>query len=216
MEEKFEEQLNSNKGVNLDAGTQKNISDQPALEGSSLLNKFKTIDALCNAYENLEKEFTKKCQRLNELASENDAFKKEKQEALPLSTNENWLNKVGNFLSENENAKDYMEEITSILKEDENLAKKEDALELAYSKILKRNFKTKEQLACDEEFLENYIYSSDAIKNKIIQDYVTDLEKKKTIPLISSVRGSLSISSPKFTPKNLKDAGRYAENILKK
>lgn len=215
--DKLEEQLDTNIDVNLNAGEHKNIeTDKEMLEGSSLLNKFKTVGALCKAYENLEKEFTKKCQKLSELKCENDALDKTKTDVLPQNTNENWLNKVSNFLSENQNAKNYMEEITNILSEDENLAKKEDALELAYSKVLKKNFKTKEELANDDEFLEKYIYSSDAVKNKIIEDYLLKLENNKTIPLISSVRGSMSITSPKFTPKNLKDAGRYAENILKK
>lgn len=217
MEEKIEEQLNINDDVNLDAVEQINKEmDKNSLESSSLLNKFKTVDALCKAYENLEKEFTKKCQKLKSMECENNAKDLNGDDVLPQEQKESWLNKMSSFLSENENAKKYVSEITDILLKDENLAKKDDALELAYSKILKQNFKTKEELASDDEFLNDYIYTNDNIKNKILQEYLLKLEDNKTIPLISSVRGSSSISSPKFLPKNLKDAGRYAENILKK
>lgn len=213
MEEIFEEQLKANNDVNLDAGTHDNNSDKNLLEGSSLLNKFKSVDALCKAYENLEKEFTKKCQRLNEVLSENNA---KKDEALPQYKQQDWLSKVSNFLNENQNAKNYVNEIATIISEDENLAKKEDALELAYSRVLKQNFKTKEELANDDEFIKQFVYDNEKIKNKIIEDYLISLENNKTIPLISSDRGSLSVSSPKYVPKDLKEAGRYAENILKK
>lgn len=217
MIETNEEQLQTKPEVNRDAGEHICLEDKEGLEGSSLLNKFKTVDALCKAYENLEKEFTKKCQRISELVSENNVNEvKNTEEALPQYQKKDWLNKVSIFLDENENAKNYVNEIAKIISEDENLAKKEDALELAYSKILKQNFKTKEQLAQDDDFIQNFIYKNEKIKNKIIEDYLISVENNKTIPLISSDRGSLSISSPKFMPKDLKEAGRYAANILKK
>ncbi len=38
---------------------------------STILGKFKTVDALSHAYDSLQKEFTKKCQKLSQLQSEN-------------------------------------------------------------------------------------------------------------------------------------------------
>ena len=209
MENVNEEQLNEEKVVSLDAVEHNEKSDEN-LQSSSILNKFKTIDALSKAYENLEKEFTKKCQKLKSLESENN------ENSLPQYKQQNWLSKVSEFLKANENAKNYVNEIAEILSNDENLAKKEDALELAYSKVLKKNFKTKEELVKDKDFLENYIYSNDEIKNNIIEEYLLNLNNNKTIPLISSTRGSLSVCSPKFRPKDLKEAMMYAEKIMKK
>ena len=212
--ENNEEQLEKVIDANLDAvehnESEENVKGKEITFGSS--KKFKSVEALVSAYENLEKEFTKKCQKLNEVLSENN----NKKEELPQYKQEDWVLKVNQFLKDNEYAKEHLDEIAEILSSDENLSKKEDALELAYSKVLKRNFVAKEQLAKSEEFLSEFVYNNEEIKNKIIQEYLFNIQNNKTIPLISDIKGSLSVSSPKFMPKNLTEAGRYAENILKK
>ncbi|MGN1222652.1 MAG: hypothetical protein ACI4T1_00785 [Christensenellales bacterium] len=212
MENNNEEQLLENNDVNLNQGMMENENkqDKELFSGSST-KKFKSVEALENAYENLEKEFTKKCQMLNKLLSEN-----KDENSLPQYQKEDWLTKVSTFIENNNHAKDFLNDIAKTLVEDENLAKKEDALELAYSKVLKDNFKTKEELASDDNFLNDYIFNNEEIKNKIIENYLTDVQNNKTIPLMINRNGSLSVSSPRFIPKNLKEAGRYAENILRK
>lgn len=205
-----EEQLLENIDANLNAVEQKNNDEGKEMDSGSSIKKFKTVEALSKAYENLEKEFTKKCQRLNELLCDNS------KTVLPQYKREDWLQKVGTFLENNERAKNYVKQIADILVKDEDLAKKDDALELAYSKVLKDNFKTKEEYIKDEKFLNEFVYNNEEIRKKIIEDYLINLNKNKTIPLINSDLGSLSMSSPKFSPKNLAEAGRYAVNILKK
>lgn len=216
MKENYEEQLLENSNANLDAVEHnedlKEINNETGdieFSGSST-KKFKSVEALSKAYENLEKEFTKKCQKLNELISENNT------QVLPQYKKEDWLVKVSNFIAENKHAKDYTKQIADILLQDETLAKKEDALSIAYSKVLNENFKTKEELAEDEDFLNQFVYKNEKIKNKIIEDYLLDVNKNQSVPLISMVRGTSSVSSPKFMPKSLKEAGRFAEQILKK
>ena len=213
--DKNEEQLLENPVANLDAvehndniGVEDNLG-KCEFSGSST-KKFKTVEALSKAYENLEKEFTKKCQKLNELISENNKIE------LPQYKREDWLQKVSNFIAENKFAKDYTKQIADILLEDESLAKKEDALSLAYSKVLNSNLKTKEELVEDEDFLNQFVYKNEKIKNKIIEDYLFEINNNQSIPLISNLRGTSSVSSPKFKPKSLKEAGRFAEQILKK
>lgn len=207
-----EEQLLENIDANLDAVEHKeNLQESKEMDSGSSIKKFKNVEALSKAYENLEREFTKKCQKLNELLCDNSDAK-----SLPQYKKEDWLQKVGEFLENNQRAKNYVKQIADILVNDENLAKKEDALELAYSQILKENFKTKEEYIEDEDFLNEFVYNNEKIKAKIIEDYLINLGKSKTIPLINSESGSLSVSTPKFSPKNLAEAGRYAVNILKK
>ena len=212
MENNNEEQLLENNDVNLNQGMMENENKQgKELFSGSSTKKFKSVEALENAYENLEKEFTKKCQMLNKLLSEN-----KDEDSLPQYQKEDWLTKVSTFIENNNHAKDFLNDIAKALVEDENLAKKEDALELAYSKVLKDNFKTKEELASDDNFLNDYIFNNEEIKNKIIENYLNDVQNNKTVPLMINRNGSLSVSSPRFIPKNLKEAGRYAENILRK
>ena len=205
-----EEQLLENLDANLDAVAHEEIEPGEKEFSGSSSKKFKTVEALEKAYENLEKEFTKKCQKLNELLSENN------KEVLPQYKQEDWLNKVSKFIAENKNAKNYTKEIADILVRDEELAKKEDALSLAYSKVLDENYKTKEELINDSDFLNEFVFNNDQIKNKIIEDYINNLSNNNTVSLMSTTSGTSSVSSPKFMPKNLKEAGRYAEQILRK
>ncbi|MBE5745761.1 MAG: hypothetical protein E7359_00525 [Clostridiales bacterium] len=214
--EKNEEQLLENQNANLNAVEHSETINVENIEPSknefsgSSTKKFKSVEALSKAYENLEREFTKKCQKLNELMSENNT------EVLPQYKKEDWLVKVSNFIAENKFAKDYTKQIADVLLEDEALAKKEDALSLAYSKVLNDNFKTKEELAEDEDFLNQFVYKNEKIKTKIIEDYLLEINNNQTVPLLSKVKGTSSVSSPKFIPKSLKEASRYAEQILKK
>lgn len=211
--EKNEEQLIENEDVNLNAveHNEENISTNSGnltFSGSST-QKFKSVEALSKAYENLEKEFTKKCQALNSLKCDNN-------EKLPQYTREDWLQKVGEFINAHKYAKDYTKQIAEILTSDEELAKKDDALGLAYSMVLENNFKSKEELVNDEEFLNEFVFSSEKIKEKIIEEYLQNITQNKTVPLISNVRGSASVPSPKFQPKSLKEASLYAQQILRK
>jgi len=207
-----EEQLNFSQNANLIAVEQP-VGDTPILSGESMLNsssKFKSVEALEKAYENLEKEFTKKCQALNKLLSDNN------EKALPQYSKENWLEKVGEFIKEHPLATSYSKQIAEVLTENEELSTKEDALSLAYSKVLENNFKTKEELVKDQEFLNEFVFSNENIKTKIIEEYLNNITSSKTVPLISNTSGTSSISSPKFKPKNLKEASLYATQILKK
>lgn len=176
--------------------------------GSS--SKFKSVDALFRAYENLEKEFTKKCQALSNLTKDNN------EEKLPVYCKENWQAEVQSFLSEHPNAKCFTNEIADVLIKDENLSKKDDALKIAYSIVLDKNYKTKEELLNDSSFVSDFILKNEKIKNLIIEEYLNEISSNKTIPLISNAGGTQSVSSPKYIPKSLKEAGLYAEHILKK
>ncbi len=218
MNENNEEQLMGN-DANQECGTQNENNEIASKELPIGSSKFKSTEELLKAYENLEKEFTKKCQKLSALSGDNktDANKKNNEsEVLPQYEREDWLKKTSKFLAENENAKNYVKQIAEILIEDEDLAKKEDALELAYSKVLKQNFVTKEQLASDEDFLNEFVYGNEKIKDKIIKDYLLELQNGKNVPLISGGLGTNSVLSSKFAPKDLNEAGKFALHILKK
>jgi len=215
--ENFEEQLSKNENASLNAVEHQNEtievldnqSSNLSFSGSST-KKFKSVEALEKAYENLEKEFTKKCQALNSLKSEND------KEKSPQYTREDWLQKVGEFLEKHQLAKNYTKQIAEVLTNNEELSKKEDALSLAYSMVLENNFKTKEELMQDETFLNEYVFGSEKIKNKIIEEYLQNISSSKTVPLISNVRGAGSVPSPKYQPKSLREASLYAQQILRK
>ncbi|MBR4124314.1 MAG: hypothetical protein IKR12_01945, partial [Clostridia bacterium] len=74
---------------------------------------------------------------------------------------------------------------------------------------------SQKELAENEEFLENYIYSNKKVGEKIIDNYLNSLSNQKAMPLISSSSGAGAVSSPTKKPTTIKDAGKLVEAYLK-
>ena len=138
--------------------------------GSNEYGKFKDAESLLKAYNSLEAEFTKKSQKLSMLESEN-----EKTNIL-LAKQAEHEQRVNDFVSKFEIAKPF----SSALKE--SLLKSDDAdiKEVALNMISK-TYKTAEQYSQDEEFLNNYIFSNQGIKDKIVKDYLSKITQNSPI-----------------------------------
>lgn len=64
-----------------------NIAENSA-ESDGILGKFKDVNALINAYNSLQSEFTKRCQRLKELEKEAESVKKDSAESRKIEDTE--------------------------------------------------------------------------------------------------------------------------------
>lgn len=183
-------------------------------EGSPL-GKFKDSQMLLNAYNELQSEFTRKCQKLSDVQKMLDEKTSEASiERENVQKEFAWKNKLENFLQTHENAKDMIEDITNEMINDDGLAENEDALEKAYMSVMEKNYKSADSLAKSEEFLNKYIYSNDEIKNKIIKDYVSSLQDIKS-PIEVTSMGQIGgiATTPKF--ENLEDASKFVKNMFK-
>ena len=186
-----------------------------SVEGSPL-GKFKSSEKLLDAYNELQSEFTRKCQKLS------DAEKK-LQEVSSIDNQNNkdntsnefaWKDKVAEFLQSHKNASDMMEEIANEIVRDENLSVSPDGLEKAYSKVIERKYIPHSELAGNQEFLEKYIYSNDQIKNKIIEDYISTIKSNQSPITITSDGFSRGVAtSNKFG--SLEDARQFVENMFR-
>ena len=186
------------------------------LEGSPL-GKFKDAESLLGAYNELQSEFTRKCQKLSEtqkILDEKNQVLNTGNENLKNTNEFAWSNKLDEFLQTHKNASDFVEDITNEIIGDENLKNSENALEKAYMRVMEKKYIPQESLAKNEEFLEKYIFSNDEIKNKIINDYVSSLQNIKS-PIEVGTSGQIGsiASTPKFT--SLEDASKYVENMFK-
>lgn len=186
-------------------------------EGSPL-GKFKDAKSLYGAYNELQSEFTRKCQKLSEATK-----KLEESQALNTGDGERdlnnknefaWSEKLDDFLKTHKNADGFVEQITNEIIMDKDLKESGDALEKAYTRVLEKNYIPKESLAKNPEFLDKYIYSNDEIKNKIISEYVSSLQQTQS-PL--SVSNSGYVGGIAHTPKfgSLEEASKYVENMFK-
>ena len=125
-------------------------------ENGSQLGKFKDAETLLSAYNNLQAEFTKKCQKLSELERQNvDA-----SNSTPIYMSEQWTDKVSQFLQKNQDAKNYASEISDFILNNPEIQKSENPLELAWGKIVQQKYVAPEKIIEDESYIEKYIMLS--------------------------------------------------------
>ena len=189
------------------------VREQPELEeenenliaqSEGSLGKFKDAESLLKAYNNLQAEFTKKCQKLSALENEKNKT---------IFYEEDWNKRVANFLEKNPEAKKYSKEISEKILNSPELKSSENALELAWSSIAMKNYVEPEKLASDKTFLNSYIFNNEEIKKQVLENYLKEI--KTAPPVISGSRGSKLSSKEEYAPKNLNDAKKIVEKFFK-
>jgi len=210
LEECSENVQNGNVEENLEKGT--SFSEN----SDSSLGKFKDAQSLLDAYNNLQAEFTRKCQKLSEVSKELEekslSEKLIEKEDIPVFQKETWQDDVSSFLSQNLEAKKYSGDIANEILNDKSLQNSPNALELAWARVMKKNFVEPEQLANDQNFINEKILSQDQIKKQVLDEYFKNL-RNENLPTIMSGKGNVG-SFPISKPTNLKQAKQIVEKML--
>ena len=167
-------------------------------EEQSKPKKFKSVEELEKAYESLEKEFTRRSQRLAKLEKE---MKQDKVE-----TDAEWKAKVDKFFSENPSAKPFAKQMSDQIIRDNTLRMRSDCLEIALTRVLLEAYRAPKDLATDEDFLKEHILGSDFVKKAVIEGYMKDLREGKP-PVLISARGQNTVA-PRSKPKTIEEAGK--------
>ncbi|MBQ0017552.1 MAG: hypothetical protein KBT30_02855 [Clostridiales bacterium] len=227
MEEiKFGEQPASEILENKDDATmQKEGMVQEKISSGSPLNKFKSIEELGRAYVNLEKEFTKKCQALKDLEESKgndnaeDSLKEvdeqlSKEDKAPEYSLDGWENKVKEFFNQNPTAKKYIDDIQGVLLSDDDVSRSENSLERAFEKVKIKNFRTKEEMMSDEDFIENFVLKDEKIKDRILTEYLSQVVSNHNVPLMTNFGGGNVVITPKKKPRSLKEAGDFMMSLM--
>ncbi len=220
-------QQQSEHNVNEQINNVEEVSNTSSLDNGSNFGKFKDATSLLNAYNNLEKEFTKKSQKLSELMKSNstnqiDDIDTEKLETEQDNTkqptymfnNKNWQTEVTKFFDKNPEAIKYKKDISNILLNDKVLAQHENCLEYAYALLCQKNQVKPADLLNDPNHLED-IYNNETIKNNIISNYLKGInENKNNIRFISGEPKSISPTRPLDKPKTLQEASKILKKLL--
>ncbi len=173
--------------------------EQPEVSGSNL-GKFKDAESLLKAYNSLEAEFTKKSQRLASLeADESSRLEAEEKSA-------NLDKRVDELVTKFAQIKPFTSALKESLVKDENLNLEQEAL-----KLITNSYKSAEDYAKDSEFLNNFIFSNEEIKDKIVKDYLSKITQNSPIKVNN---GAITLTPPK-TPTTIKEAGDLAKSIIK-
>ena len=183
--------------------------DEGAIFNDGSLGKFKNIEALMCAYNNLQAEFTRKCQKLKQLekefnlsevkkeeTSENESLEAEQLEKQTPPEDES-LGRVSSNASEEEKEK--------IIEENaETLSAQAEATD-EFSQ--KEN--TKQKLMDDfndKEFAVNFVASNKDVRDEILKQYLEEIAKTNLPKVISSPNSSgIALETPP-KPKNLSEA----------
>lgn len=181
------------------------------LNSGSSYGKFKDAKSLLDAYNNLQAEFTRRSQRLNQLEKELEAKTSSAEVVAPAyeSDGENWYKVVAEFVEKNPIAKTYATEISEEIINDRSMT-----IERAYEKVLARHFVEPSSLADNLEFLDRYIYSNEKIKGKILQEFFDSLQNNPVPKLMGLNRGEINMSKTS-QPTTILDAGRLALDMLR-
>ncbi len=182
-------------------------------ENEGSLGKFKDTTSLLSAYNSLQAEFTKKCQKLSEITKQlNDNQTLNKEESMPVFADANWQENVSNFLSKNTEAQKYSGEIANEILMDKNLQSSPNALELAWARVLQKNYAEPEKLSNDQNFINERILSRDDVKKQVLEEYFKNLQNVKTPPVITSDGSVASIVEKK--PTTMQEAKLAVEKLF--
>ncbi|MBR4800396.1 MAG: hypothetical protein IK048_01805 [Clostridia bacterium] len=158
--------------------------------------KFKTPEELLHAYGELEKEFTRRSQRLKELESASSE---------PFKNDEDWKEAVDKFFSETPSAKVFAKDIAAEIISHPELKQDKNCLNIALTRALVSRFRTPEQLMQDGQFLKDYVLTSKEVKDAVIAEYLRGIRAGEP-PFTLGGGGRQFASAPK-SPKTLEEAG---------
>ncbi|MBQ8451567.1 MAG: hypothetical protein IJ538_02190 [Clostridia bacterium] len=184
-----------------------NISNQNSAQNElesnngSTFGKFKNVKNLLDAYTNLEAEFTRKSQKLAEIEkefNENALFNKEEN--------------IDDFLKRT-NSEDKKEEILQIVNNElfQNLPNKFD-IGLA---VINQANERSANILNDSKFIDEYLSNNEALKTKIIAEYLSKINNIPQTPKLISGNSTNVYIVESEKPKTIKEAGEIFSKMLK-
>ena len=166
----------------------------------SLPEKFKNPEELMRAYRELEREFTRRSQRLAE------AEKRLREAEAPFApTREEWKETVDKFFEKNPAAKPFAGEMAREMMKDPALRAGRNCLGDALVRVLISAHRTPEQLMSDGQFLKEYVLSSPVVKAAVVDGYLKGLRKGQP-PAVMRDGGQFGVT-PRRSPKSIEEAG---------
>ena len=161
--------------------------------------KFKNPEELLKAYQELEKEFTKKSQKLSKLEAladgESQGF-----------DDESFKVAADKFFENTPSAKPFAKDIALKIIEKPELKKDRNCLSVALMQVLIDKFRTPEQLMQDGQFLNDYVLSSSKVKDAIIGAYLKDIRDGQPPATLSG--DGLQCVAPSKKIRSIEEAGR--------
>lgn len=168
------------------------------------LGKFKNAKALLDAYNNLQAEFTKKCQKLSEL-------EKDKTEIVEENDKNDNEKQLSQFLDQNIEAKNYIDELQKHF--DSSIYSQKSPYEIAWANVVLSHMKDNNDKTNDP-IINQYVLSDENVKNKIIENYLNELSNKRPPMVMSSSSGERLSGVISDSPTTLEEAKRITREMF--
>ena len=165
------------------------------------MDKFNDYDKLLQSYTNLEKEFTKKCQELSTLKTQSGTSSAEPPQKQTLEQ----------FFDQFPEAKVFKEQIGQAI-DNPQYSETTDTYTRYYFDLLRQNYVSKETLAQDDDFLQQYVLGNKEVVAKLLQKAQPTVVATPTV--ISGNAGAMSVSLP-TRPKTIAEASKLAQEFFK-
>ena len=107
-------------------------------------------------------------------------------------------------MNNNIEAKPYSKEISEILMNDKELAKKSNALDIAWAKVIQKNYKKPDEVL-NSDFIDDYLSNNSEIKNKLLAEALKNVKTSASPKVMGSSSGSITMPST-IVPKTMKEA----------
>lgn len=180
------------------------VCETDAADGSNdkneALGKFRNPEELLKAYGELEREFTRRSQRLAE------AEKKLAAAEAPYDPDEKeWKETVDKFFEKIPAAKPFAGRMAREIMRHPELKKDRACLANALVGVLAAEFRTPEQLMSDGQFLKDHVLTSTVVKAAVIEGYLKGLREGQP-PVVMRDGGQFG-PAPRKNPKSIEEAG---------
>lgn len=202
MEEKIiEEQPAAEPAEALDKADESVESAAGSSNENGNLGKFKTPEALYQAYKALEAEFTRKSQRLSEL---------EKDKTEKATVDEKRVDdELSSFLSKRSEASPYADKLKSKSLQEGGRVDFEEML----AAILLENLETGSS-KFDNPIITKYVFQDEELKNHVIENYMKELKTGMPPFVISGDKGEKVTGQKPATPASLAEAKKIVEDMF--
>jgi len=182
------------------------IEKQPSeAERGVPIGKFKSVDDLMQAYNNLQAEFTRKSQKLAELEKDKTKAEPTHEEKMEVALKE--------FLFKNQEAVVYADELRTRVEADESLRQDEKTAfdkvwaEFLYEKLSSKNLEK-------EPLIQNLILKNDGLQNLVIQNYMKQLQEQKIPYVMSSNAGERVTKMVTRKPDTFEEAKKVVFDLF--
>lgn len=204
VETSFEENELGSSLVNTEMQNDLQAQETSEAERGVPLGKFKSVEDLFEAYNNLQAEFTRKSQRLSQLEKDKSS-KNDKVE-------NNFDDRFRMFLSKNQEAEFYADELKTRVLENESLADDEAAFDKVWAGMLYEKLSAPNK--AKEPLIQNLILKDNDLKNLVIENYMKQLQSQNTPIVMSSGTGERVTKTVAPKPDSFEQAKKVVLDLL--